>query len=164
MPGIGAARLGIGGRAIHRATGCRGRPRDYPDGKKPGGDVRRILRLLRERPLALDALMHAEAGSLIECLFESRQTERAAGLKVPHFFRCFQKAMGSTPINFLRRERISQANRRLVESPDSVREIAEQVGYSDQFYFSRDFKRYTGMSPTRFRKRELGLEAELRRP
>jgi len=156
--------------------------------------LRRILRLLRERPCALEALVHAEASALIACLFEARQTELAAslgsgpglpaklrktltdlslyyyrqwrvqdladaaGMSVPHFFRCFQKATGATPISFLRRERINQAKRRLIESSDSIKEIAEQVGYSDQFYFSRDFKRYTGMSPTGFRRRELGLE------
>ena len=37
-----------------------------------------------------------------------------------------------------------------------VKQIAEQVGYSDQFYFSRDFKRLTGVSPSEFRKREGG--------
>jgi len=84
------------------------------------------------------------------------QMASLAGLSVPHFFRCFQKATGTTPIRFLRQERISQAKRRLLESRDSIKEIAEQVGYSDPFYFSRDFKQHTGTSPAQFRKRELG--------
>jgi len=155
--------------------------------------IRRIIRLLRQRPAALDALVHVEASALIGCLFEGRQTEiegavdsipalapglrrvlteltvyyyrpwrveemaSMAGLSVPHFFRCFQKATGTTPIRFLRQERISQAKRRLLESRDSIKEIAEQVGYSDPFYFSRDFKQHTGTSPVQFRKRELGV-------
>lgn len=81
---------------------------------------------------------------------------RIARMSVPQYFRCFRRATGSTPMNWLRRERISQAKRRLVESVDSVKEISEQVGYSDQFHFSRDFKRSTGVPPTQFRQRELG--------
>jgi len=33
-------------------------------------------------------------------------------------------------------------------------EIARQTGYYDQFYFSRDFKRMTGVSPSEYRQRE----------
>ena len=52
------------------------------------------------------------------------------------------------------RERMSQTKRRLVEGEDSIKQIAEQVGYSDQFHFSRDFKRSTGIPPTEYRRRE----------
>jgi AraC-like DNA-binding protein len=84
---------------------------------------------------------------------------RIAGMSVPQYFRCFRRATGSTPMSWLRRERISQAKRRLVESTDSVKEIAEQVGYSDQFHFSRDFKRSTGVAPLFYRQRERGTAA-----
>lgn len=85
---------------------------------------------------------------------------KAAGMSVPNFFRCFRRVTGSTPIGFLRRVRINQAKRRLIESRDSIKEVAEQVGYSDQFYFSRDFKHHTGMSPSDFRKHETGGSTE----
>lgn len=150
-----------------------------------------ILRLMRLRPLAMEALLHAEVAGLIGHLFEVRQTERAqsdygeptlphelrqpftsmclyyhrpwrvpelarmANMSVPQFFRRFRQATGSTPIDWLRRERINQAKRRLLESSDSIQEISEQVGYADQFYFSRDFKRLTGVSPSRYRRQEL---------
>jgi AraC-like DNA-binding protein len=163
-----------------------------PSPRRAAAAIRRILRLLRQRPPALDALVHVEASALVGCLFETRHTEIAgavdstpaippglrqvltsltvyyyrpwrveemaalAGLSVPHFFRCFRKATGTTPIRYLRQERISQAKRRLLESRDSIKEIAEQVGYSDPFYFSRDFRQHTGMSPAQFRRRELG--------
>jgi AraC-like DNA-binding protein len=81
---------------------------------------------------------------------------KMSGMSVPNFFRSFRRATGSTPISFLRRVRINQAKRRLIESTDSIKEVAEQVGYSDQFYFSRDFKHHTGVSPSDFRRHELG--------
>jgi AraC-like DNA-binding protein len=44
----------------------------------------------------------------------------------------------------------------LVESADSMKEIARQCGWGDPFHFSKDFKRLTGMTPTEYRRRERG--------
>jgi len=80
-----------------------------------------------------------------------------AGCSVPHLYRIFRRSAQLTPKKWLRRERMHHAQRRLVETADSVKEIAEQVGYEDAFYFSRDFKRFTGVSPSQFRVREKPL-------
>ncbi len=79
---------------------------------------------------------------------------RLSGLSVPHFFRCFRKATGASPMDWLRRERMNQAKRRLSESRDRIADIASQVGYGDQFYFSRDFKKLVGLSPRHYRDQE----------
>jgi AraC-like DNA-binding protein len=83
-----------------------------------------------------------------------RELARLAGLSAPHFYRCFKQATGSSPIAWLRRERINQAKRHLIETGDAVGDIAGRVGYTDMFYFSRDFKQMTGHSPTGFRRQE----------
>lgn len=77
-----------------------------------------------------------------------------SGMSASHFSRMFKGAFGTSPIDWLRRERISQAKRRLVETMDAVKEIAEQVGYRDRFFFSKDFRRLTGFTAREFRKRE----------
>lgn len=79
---------------------------------------------------------------------------RIAGQSSTHFARIFKSAFGTSPIDWLRRERISQAKRRLTDTQDDIKEIAEQVGYADRFFFSKDFKRHTGMTPREFRRRE----------
>lgn len=76
------------------------------------------------------------------------------GMSESHFSRTFKAAMGTSPIDWLRRERINQAKRRLIESDDAIKEIAQQVGYSDQFFFSKDFKKMTSLTPTQFREKE----------
>ena len=81
---------------------------------------------------------------------------RLAGTSAVQFFRAFRKATGMSPIQYLYRQRMNHAQRRLCESDDSVKEIADQVGYLDQFHFSREFKRWTGLSPKSFRAREHG--------
>lgn len=79
-----------------------------------------------------------------------------AGMSPSHFNRVFRAAVGSSPIDWLRHYRINQAKRRLLESTDPVKDVARQVGYSDQFYFSKDFKRFTQLSPTVYREVEGG--------
>lgn len=77
-----------------------------------------------------------------------------SGMSESHFSRLFKSCIGTSPIDWLRRERINQAKHRLIESEDPVKEIARQVGYSDQFFFSKDFKKMTLLTPTQFRIQE----------
>ena len=81
---------------------------------------------------------------------------KMAGMSVTNFFRNFKAATGTSPIDWLRRERINQAKHRLLETGASIAAIAEQTGFYDQFYFSRDFKRMTGVTPSQYRLRERG--------
>ena len=85
-----------------------------------------------------------------------RITELAAtaGMSVSTFFRQFKAATGTSPIDWLRRVRINEAKRRLIETDDTIAKIAGEIGYCDQFYFSRDFKRMTEVSPREYRARE----------
>lgn len=80
---------------------------------------------------------------------------RLCRLSEPHFYRKFKQATGSTPIDWLRRERINHARRRLLESGDPIKQISAQVGYNDPFFFSRDFKRYTGIAPKDYRNQHI---------
>jgi len=82
------------------------------------------------------------------------QLAEMAGMSVSNFFRHFKAATGTSPIDWLKRERINQAKRRLLETDDSIAKIADETGYYDQFYFSRDFKRVTGIAPSQYRARE----------
>lgn len=77
-----------------------------------------------------------------------------SGMSESHFSRLFKSCIGTSPIDWLRRERINQAKHRLIESEDPIKEIARQVGYSDQFFFSKDFKKMTLLTPTQFRVQE----------
>ncbi len=77
-----------------------------------------------------------------------------AGMSPSHFNRVFRSALGASPIDWLRHYRIGQAKRRLLESTDPIKDVARQVGYADQFYFSKDFKKFTALTPTAFRDTE----------
>ena len=66
--------------------------------------------------------------------------------------RVFCQFYEMTPSQYLINLRIYQAKHDLAYRPElSIRQIGEAVGYPDQGYFSRIFKKKTGMSPMRYR-------------
>jgi AraC family transcriptional regulator, arabinose operon regulatory protein len=91
------------------------------------------------------------------------QLAAMAGMSPSHFFRVFKLHLGTSPHEWLRRERITHAKRRLIETEEAIKQVASQCGYSDQFFFSRDFKQVTGSTPTDFRRHERGQPAKPKR-
>ena len=80
------------------------------------------------------------------------------GVSQAQLFRLFRDKTGTSPMDYLRRERITVAKRQLTGTPASVSEVADSVGYSDPYYFSRDFTRVVGSSPRKFRRNERADE------
>ena len=66
--------------------------------------------------------------------------------------RMFKKHLGLTPSEFRRKTRNEHARRLLAASDLSVKEIADKLGYSSQFYFSQEFKADNKVSPSAYRK------------
>ena len=102
-----------------------------------GGPVSQSLRYINENlsaPLSLQSIA------------------RQAGLSPSYYGTLFKQQMGCTFIEYIQSRRISAATRLLVETGDTVAEIARQVGFSDYRYFSRLFTRMTGMTPTHYRR------------
>jgi AraC-like DNA-binding protein len=77
---------------------------------------------------------------------------KIAGVSENHLVRTFQKATGCTPIDYLIRLRISRACDLLRREDIAVTEAAFLTGFNDSNYFSRQFKKTVGMSPTQYRK------------
>jgi AraC-like DNA-binding protein len=73
----------------------------------------------------------------------------------PYFYALFRQETGMTSQQYLCRLRIERARRLLLFSTKSVAEIGIAVGWSDPFHFSRIFTRETGVSPAKFRKRQI---------
>ncbi|KOP67167.1 AraC family transcriptional regulator [Bacillus sp. FJAT-18019] len=67
-----------------------------------------------------------------------------------YFVDLFKKTFGQTTIDYLTHVRMNHAKRYLTESDDRLRDIAQKVGYKDEFYFSRIFKKKVGMSPSEY--------------
>ncbi|GGA01259.1 hypothetical protein GCM10008018_54510 [Paenibacillus marchantiophytorum] len=66
--------------------------------------------------------------------------------------RMFNKRLALGPIDYLMQIRIDKAKELLCRTNAGLKNIAEAVGYVDSYYFSRLFKRYTGVSPSTYRE------------
>ena len=64
----------------------------------------------------------------------------------------FHRAFGIPPKQYICKRRMGQARMLLLSTALSVKQISYKVGYDNEFYFSRLFKKYTGNSPSDFRK------------
>lgn len=71
------------------------------------------------------------------------------GLTPEHINAIFKKETGMTPTNFVHRARINLACRYLLEEGLSIKETAERVGFNDEFYFSKVFKKVMNITPGR---------------
>lgn len=69
----------------------------------------------------------------------------------PQLMKRFKKVAGMTLVAYLNHVRLSNAARLLKETAHSIAEIANEVGFADQSYFDKQFKRAFGCPPRRFR-------------
>ena len=74
------------------------------------------------------------------------------GLSDDYLTSCFHKELGLTPVAYLNRYRIQQARQLLKNTHMSITEIALDVGFSGSSYFSRIFRRETGVTPEAYRR------------
>ncbi len=72
-------------------------------------------------------------------------------LSISRYHTLFKSVMNISPLNYITSLRINAACELLEKSNLTVSEIAKTVGFEDQRYFSRVFKKHKGMTPTEFR-------------
>ncbi len=78
---------------------------------------------------------------------------QAVNLSVWRLSHIFASELGKSPIQYLRQLRMDRAKFLLDTSFLSVKEITHQVGLNDESHFVRDFKKFYGDAPTRYRIR-----------
>jgi AraC-like DNA-binding protein len=77
---------------------------------------------------------------------------RLVHMSEPQLMKTFKKAAGMTLIAYVNHVRLANAARLLKETAHSIVEIANEVGFADQSYFDRQFKRAFGCAPKVFRR------------
>lgn len=74
------------------------------------------------------------------------------GLSVGHLSNLVREELGLTFSEYITAKRMQRAKELLSDASLSINEVAEQSGYNDYFYFTKVFKKYMGISPSKYRK------------
>jgi len=80
-----------------------------------------------------------------------RDLAKLVNLSPWHFTRLFKSETSSSPKAYIRCLKMKEAEKLLVDSFLTVKEISATLGFGDRSHFSRDFKRLCGQSPSAFR-------------
>ena len=76
-------------------------------------------------------------------------------INISYLSRMFKKGKGIGMLDYIHQLRIGEAKKLLIGTSLSIREIAEQVGYSNDIGIIRAFKRYECLTPGKFRENSI---------
>jgi len=88
--------------------------------------------------------------------FSSYDISEKLGMSEGHFCRIFRQYFKRTPVEYLNYYRISQAAKLLEETEHKVLEIAMETGFDSLSYFIGTFRRFIGVTPSKYRKQAGG--------
>ena len=73
-----------------------------------------------------------------------------AGMSTVYFRKLFTSVMGVSPITYVHQFRTEKAKEMLGSDYGTLSDIAQALGYSNLYDFSRDFKKHTGVAPSKY--------------
>lgn len=126
-------------------------------------EVRETLWELIEESVRMDRMADTDSKSRIRMAIQYIQEHYSENLPVnelaarfdmsPNYFSSvFKKEMNQSAVNYITEYRVQKAREYLETSDWSVVEIARKVGYEDNQYFFRVFKKYAGQTPLQYRQ------------
>jgi AraC-like DNA-binding protein len=79
-----------------------------------------------------------------------------AGYSPSYLTTLFRKKTGYSPLSYFSHLKITKSCEYLDFSKQKIKEISFLMGYTDPYYFSKDFQKKIGLSPRNYRKRVAG--------
>jgi AraC-like DNA-binding protein len=102
--------------------------------------LERILELIAEQPAAE---------------FDYKKLAKQSGMALSTLRRRFRDATGTALHTYALQCRTAAARKLLGETDLSIKTIAEQLGYNDVYFFSRQFRKNTGVPPAQYRRSRM---------
>ncbi len=84
-----------------------------------------------------------------------KELSEKAGMSEVYFRRQFHRLYGMAPLQYIKQLRLNRAIELLKSDMYPVHTVAHMVGYTSEYYFSRECKKITGLSPMHFKKDKL---------
>jgi AraC-like DNA-binding protein len=83
------------------------------------------------------------------------EIQRQTGYSPRHFIALFRAAVGLTPKHYYRVKRFTTALRGLAGgNAKGLADLADSAGYSDQAHLTREFREFSGVTPSQYRPRD----------
>jgi AraC family transcriptional activator of pobA len=96
---------------------------------------------------------------LIDQQFRTQHSMQAyadqLGLSIGQLSRICREVLGQSSLHVLNDRLIQEAQRGLVYTGLSIKQLADELGFVDDAYFSRFFRKHTGLSPRDYRAKAL---------
>ncbi|WP_419788937.1 AraC family transcriptional regulator [Mucilaginibacter sp. FT3.2] len=73
-------------------------------------------------------------------------------ISVTHYSKMFRQKTGSSPVNYFNELKVQRSCQELYFTDKSIKTICAELGFEDQYYFSRLFSKVTGVSPSKYKQ------------
>lgn len=120
------------------ATFLYGYKTDKPDDGESGHAVRRAIQYFENN---------------IHNKLTLNQIAEEVGYSATYFSTIFRKETGYAPLSYFSHIKIVKACEYLDHTSSKVKQVSFSLGYTDPYYFARDFKKKMGLSPRQYRNR-----------
>ena len=87
--------------------------------------------------------------------FSATELAKRSGFSPSYFRALFKEANGLSPLQYQNQIKINRAKELLLSGEYNVTETAESLGFNNIYYFSRLFKKLTGIPPSEYRQKAL---------
>ncbi|MCR6524130.1 helix-turn-helix domain-containing protein [Lysinibacillus capsici] len=130
------------------------------------GRLQQILAMMVQLDEQANQLQHEEKTKLVQQTVQYieqhydedltvEQLANMAGMVRWQYSQKFKILTGKKPTDYLTHVRINQAKKILSNSTEPLRKIARQIGFKDEYYFSRCFHKLTGNTPREYANIQL---------
>lgn len=119
--------------------------------KYPWGDVEQTINIRRIEP----AIQYINTHFMEEVRLSDLAKECC--MSPNYFHKLFTTALHTTPVNYISLLRMNTALQLLVNNECNIKEIAYQLGFNDDAYFSRVFRKYYGITPGEYKRKRSEL-------
>lgn len=118
----------------------------------------RFVREAKPRILTTDERLKRVIDHIHDHISQDIGVEELAGVAcvtIPYLIRLFKHDFGTSPLQYINRKKVERAQLLLYTTAMPVKEIAYTLGFSDQSYFIRMFRKLTGVTPQNYRRRMI---------
>jgi RpiB/LacA/LacB family sugar-phosphate isomerase len=91
------------------------------------------------------------------------QLAKTVGMSQYYFSKLFKMSTGTTPHQYVMRQRVERAQELLGDQGIALVNVATQVGFETQSHFTSVFRHIVGITPKRYRERHQVVPLEMRR-